>query len=73
MPLPLSADDPISAALLEAMRDRGVQRTYAAQAIPITEGDRSDALYVVLAGRLKVYASSEDGRHAIRRKLPAAW
>ena len=33
--------------------------------ILITEGDAGDSLYIVLTGRLRAYASSEDGRDVV--------
>ena len=55
----------ISTSLLESVSHRGTQRTYPAHAILITEGDTSDTLYIVLSGRLKVFASSDDGRDVV--------
>jgi CRP/FNR family cyclic AMP-dependent transcriptional regulator len=62
-------DETVSKALLEAISERGIKRTYAANAILITEGDTSDTLYIVLSGRLKVFASSEDGRDVVLAEL----
>jgi CRP/FNR family cyclic AMP-dependent transcriptional regulator len=51
--------------LLDAIAPHGVTRTFPAQAILINEGDTTDSLYIVLSGRVKVYASSEDGREVV--------
>lgn len=51
--------------LLDAIAPHGVVRAFPAQAILINEGDATDSLYVVLSGRVKVYASSEDGRELV--------
>ena len=51
--------------LLDAIAPHGVVRSFPAQAILINEGDATDSLYVVLSGRVKVYASSEDGRELV--------
>ena len=60
-----SAADPLPAALLDAIAPRGSARTFAANAILINEGDTTDSLYIVLSGRVKVYASSDDGREVV--------
>jgi len=60
-----SAADLLPAALLEAIAPRGSARTFAANAILINEGDTTDSLYIVLSGRVKVYASSDDGREVV--------
>ena len=51
--------------LLDAIAPYGVVRSFPAQAILINEGDATDSLYIVLSGRVKVYASSEDGRELV--------
>lgn len=65
MSTPAHADDRLPKPLLEAIAERGGKRTFPAQAILINEGDATDSLYIVLNGRLKVYASSEDGREVV--------
>ena len=49
----------------EVLTRHGNVRTYPANAILINEGDQSDSLYVLLEGRVKVYASDADGREVI--------
>lgn len=39
--------------------------SYARNSIIITQGERSNSLYVVLEGRLKVYATDEEGRQTL--------
>ncbi len=51
--------------LLRAIASRGGVRNYAAQTVLVTEDDRSDALFIILAGRVKAYGSSEDGREVV--------
>ena len=53
------------APLLEALASRGSTRSYRANAILINEGDIGDSLFVVVSGRLRAYASSEDGRDVV--------
>jgi len=63
--MPSPAADRLSKALLDAIAQRGDIRSFPAHAILINEGDTSDSLYIVLAGRLKVYVSSDDGRDMV--------
>ena len=64
-------EPPISGSLLDAIAQRGSKRSYPAHAILINEGDTSDSLYIVLTGRLKVFASSEDGRDVVLAEVGA--
>ncbi len=57
--------DQLPPALLEALGLRGATRAFPAQTILINEGDTTDSLYIVLSGRVKAYASSEDGREVV--------
>jgi len=59
------ASDLLPEPLLEALAGYGGTRAFPAQAILINEGDETDSLYIVLTGRVKVYASSEDGREVV--------
>jgi CRP/FNR family cyclic AMP-dependent transcriptional regulator len=60
-----SADDRLPQALLDAIAPHGMTRSFPAHAILINEGDSTDSLYIVLSGRVKVYASSDDGREVV--------
>ena len=51
--------------LLRAIANRGGIRNYAANTVLVTEDDRSDALFIILAGRVKAYGSAEDGREVV--------
>lgn len=62
-------DDAVPGPLLDAIARRGNKRHYPAQSILVNEGDASDSLYIVLSGRLKVFASSEDGRDVVLTEL----
>ncbi len=46
---------------LRAIASKGVQRTFRKGQILFQAGDPSDHLYVVIEGRVKIYATSEDG------------
>ncbi len=60
-----SAEPVLPAALLEALARHGNTRSFRAQSILISEGDVSDALFIVLRGRLRTFASSADGRDVV--------
>ena len=64
-----SVSDRLPPALLDAIAQRGGTRAFPAHAILINEGDTTDSVYIVLSGRLKVYASSEDGRDVVLAEL----
>ena len=55
----------VAEAELRALAERTVTRSYPKQAILINEGDESDSLYLILAGRVKVYLSDESGKELI--------
>ncbi|MBX3599990.1 MAG: Crp/Fnr family transcriptional regulator [Rubrivivax sp.] len=57
--------DALDDALLREIAARGGVRHYAAGAVLVTEDDRSDALYIVLAGRVKIYGAGDDGREVV--------
>jgi CRP/FNR family cyclic AMP-dependent transcriptional regulator len=50
---------------LDALVAAGTVRAYPKNTLLIQEGDRSDQLYVVLSGRLKVFLSDSDGREIV--------
>jgi CRP/FNR family cyclic AMP-dependent transcriptional regulator len=47
---------------IAALADAAIVRTFPKNTIIVTEGDRSDSLYVILSGRVKVYVSDEQGK-----------
>src|SRR5438876_2135932 len=56
---------PLAEETLRAIAATGVVRNYPKNTILINEGDSSDSLYIVLSGRVKVYASNEAGREFV--------
>ena len=58
------------AVLREIASEGGVKR-YPANAVLINEGDDSDALFIILSGRVKVYVSNTSGKEMILRTLGA--
>ena len=55
----------LSEAELQALSGHGTARAYPKGAIVVTEGDTTDTLYVILDGRVKVYASDDQGREVV--------
>lgn len=51
--------------MIRELASRGQTRTFPKNAVIINEGDRSDTLYVILSGKVKVYVSDDDGREMI--------
>jgi CRP/FNR family cyclic AMP-dependent transcriptional regulator len=64
-----TAADRLPSVLLEAIAARGGTRSFPAHAILINEGDRTDSLYLVLSGRVKVYSSGDSGREVVLDEL----
>jgi CRP/FNR family transcriptional regulator, cyclic AMP receptor protein len=52
-------------ALLREIAASGPTRRYPAHAVLIHEGDAADTLFVLLAGRVKVYAANASGREIV--------
>jgi len=66
--VPEVAADPFSPLRQETLRTiatSGVVRQFAKQTVLIHEGDVGDSLYIILSGRVKVYASNEAGREVV--------
>ncbi len=55
----------LSDADLMAVGSHGVARTYPKNTIIVSEGDRTDSLYVILEGRVKVYVSDDAGHEVL--------
>lgn len=58
----------------DVLRDiaaRGGVKRYAAQTVLINEGDSADSLFIILSGRVKVYAANEAGKEVILTTLGA--
>jgi CRP/FNR family cyclic AMP-dependent transcriptional regulator len=60
---PLFSD--LSAEDIDAIARRGVVKSFPKHAIVINEGDRSDFLYVIKEGQVKVYVSDDRGKELI--------
>lgn len=51
--------------MVRELAARGTVRSFPKNAVIINEGDRGDSLFVILAGKVKVYVSDQDGREMI--------
>ena len=56
---------PLRQETLRAIATTGVVRQFPKQSILINEGDVGDTLYIILTGRVKVYASNAAGREVV--------
>jgi CRP/FNR family cyclic AMP-dependent transcriptional regulator len=63
--------DALNDGVLRSIAARGGVRSFPAHAVLVTEDDRSDALYIILEGRTKVYGSGDDGREVVYGTLGA--
>jgi CRP/FNR family cyclic AMP-dependent transcriptional regulator len=52
-------------AAMRELAPRGVARDFRKNSIVVNEGDETNALYVVLTGRLKAFVSGDDGREVV--------
>ena len=50
---------------LRAISARAVTRSFAKNTVVVTEGDRSDSLYIILSGKVKFYVSDEQGKEIV--------
>ncbi len=50
---------------LRTLAEHGTIKAYPKNAVIISEGDRSDSLYVILTGRVKVYLADEEGKEMV--------
>jgi len=50
---------------MRALSARGIVRSYPKSTILLTEGDRSDALYLILSGRVKIFVSDASGKEVV--------
>lgn len=57
--------------LLRAIAARGGVKRYPAHTVLLTEGDEGDSLYILLSGRVKIYAANEAGKEVILTTLGA--
>jgi CRP/FNR family cyclic AMP-dependent transcriptional regulator len=65
IPPPASPIAGLPDATLAAIAAAGTVRTYPGNTVLIREGEVGDSLFILLSGRVKVYASNEDGREVV--------
>ncbi len=51
--------------ILRAIASRGGVRSYGPHTVLVTEDDQSDALFIILSGRVKAYGAADDGREVV--------
>ena len=57
-----STDELLDVVDLKDFAQRAVTRTFPKNTIVVTEGDRTDSLYIIVSGRVKIYVSDEKGK-----------
>jgi CRP/FNR family cyclic AMP-dependent transcriptional regulator len=62
---PADPFSPLPQESLRAIAAGGVVRTYPKNAVLINEGDTGDSLFIVLSGKVKVYASNDQGKEVV--------
>jgi CRP/FNR family cyclic AMP-dependent transcriptional regulator len=62
---PLASLAPLPQHALHELAASAVTRRFPKNAVLINEGDLGDSLFIVLSGRLKVYASNEAGKEVV--------
>ena len=56
---------PLTESLLHSIAETGVVRSFPKSTVLINEGDQGDSLYIILTGRVKVFASNAAGREVV--------
>ena len=51
--------------ILAELSHRGVARMFRERTVLVTEGEKTDALYIILEGRVRAYVSDANGREAV--------
>jgi CRP/FNR family transcriptional regulator, cyclic AMP receptor protein len=64
-PSPEALIESLADPALRALAERGTVRSYRKDVLIIQEGDFGDTLYILLAGRVKVFASGENDREVV--------
>ena len=63
--LPADPFAPLGQETLREIAETGVVRQFPKQTVLIHDGDTGDSLYIILSGRVKVYASNAAGREVV--------
>jgi len=51
--------------MVRALAERGQIRSFPKNTVIINEGDRGDSMYIIIAGRVKVFVSDDQGREMV--------
>ena len=62
---PASGTPPLADTTLAQIAASGVTRAFPKSTVLIHDGDVGDSLYIILSGRVKVYASNEEGKEVV--------
>jgi len=60
-----SPDELLDVIDLRDFARHAVTRTFPKNTVVVTEGDRTDSLYIIVSGRVKIYVSDEKGKEAV--------
>lgn len=52
-------------AYLKTLSEHGTVKAYPKNAVIVSQGDKSDSLYVILSGKVKIYLADEDGKEVL--------
>src|SRR5580765_5170600 len=65
MPDPSASPAPLAPETLRAIAASGVVRQFPKNTVLINEGDQNDSLYIILSGKVKVFASNRAGKEVV--------
>jgi CRP/FNR family cyclic AMP-dependent transcriptional regulator len=65
MPAPLAQGTPLPPEILRAFSQLPIVRSFPKNTVILSEGDRTDSLYVVLSGSVKFFLSDASGREVV--------
>jgi len=60
-----SPDELLDVIDLRDFAQHAVSRTYPKNTVVVTEGDRTDSLYIIVSGKVKIYVSDENGKEIV--------
>src|SRR4051812_46838326 len=62
---PSGSSPPLAPETLNAIAASGVVRKFPKNSVLINEGDQNDSLYIILTGKVKVFASNQAGKEVV--------
>ena len=60
-----SADDLLDVINLRDFAQHALTRTVPKNTVVVREGDRTDSLYIIVSGRVKIYVNDENGKEVV--------